>query len=207
MTTKRSKAVTAKGAAKDSRDMTPDELAAVAVMRPGINAGVVAARFNPLGAPAPEEFAQCVEAETTRADSTGASERMLLAQAHALDAMFAGLSVRAAANVGTYMDAAETYLKLALRAQNQCRMTLESLAAIKNPPVIFAKQANIAGGHQQINNGDAVPVARGDETAKPQPELSRLTHDTESLDYGTSAAAIGSHPTLATLEAQHRAKD
>jgi hypothetical protein len=26
------------------------------------------------------------------------------------------------------------------------------LAAIKNPPVVFAKQANIAHGHQQINN-------------------------------------------------------
>lgn len=41
---------------------------------------------------------------------------------------------------------------MALRAPTQSRMTLETLATIKNPP-IFAKQANIAGGHQQINNG------------------------------------------------------
>lgn len=27
------------------------------------------------------------------------------------------------------------------------------LAGIKNPPVVIAKQANIAQGHQQVNNG------------------------------------------------------
>ena len=31
----------------------------------------------------------------------------------------------------------------------------EVQAAIKNPPVVFAKQANISSGHQQINNGTA----------------------------------------------------
>ena len=44
---------------------------------------------------------------------------------------------------------------MALRAQNQCRMTLETIATIKNPSVVFAKQANIAAGHQQVNNGPA----------------------------------------------------
>jgi hypothetical protein len=28
-----------------------------------------------------------------------------------------------------------------------------SLATMKNPPVVFAKQANISNGNQQINNG------------------------------------------------------
>jgi hypothetical protein len=32
------------------------------------------------------------------------------------------------------------------------RMTLESLATIKNPPVVYARQANIAHGPQQVNN-------------------------------------------------------
>jgi hypothetical protein len=31
-------------------------------------------------------------------------------------------------------------------------MTLETLATIKNPPVVFARQANIAQGPQQVNN-------------------------------------------------------
>lgn len=34
------------------------------------------------------------------------------------------------------------------KAQSQCRATLETLAAIKNPPVIYAKQANISNGPQ-----------------------------------------------------------
>ena len=40
-------------------------------------------------------------------------------------------------------------MRMALKAQNQCRMTLETLATIKNPPVVFAKQANTAQGPQQ----------------------------------------------------------
>lgn len=43
---------------------------------------------------------------------------------------------------------------MALKAQAQCRATLEALAEIKNPrPVAFVKQANISGEHQQVNNG------------------------------------------------------
>jgi len=48
--------------------------------------------------------------------------------------------------MGEYVDAADTDMRLALRAQSQCRATLETLAAIKNPPVVFANQANIAHG-------------------------------------------------------------
>jgi hypothetical protein len=57
--------------------------------------------------------------------------------------------------MGEHFDAFERYLRLALKAQNQCRATLETLAAIKNPPVVFTKQANInhGNGNQQINNG------------------------------------------------------
>ena len=51
------------------------------------------------------------------------------------------------------MQAAETYVRLALKAQAQCRATLETLATIKNPPVVYARQANIAAGRQQVNNG------------------------------------------------------
>ena len=47
----------------------------------------------------------------------------------------------------------ETNMRIALRAQSQCRATLETLAAIKNPPMVIAKQANVTTGPQQINNG------------------------------------------------------
>lgn len=75
------------------------------------------------------------------------AEALLTAQAHTLDALFNNLARRAALNLGEYMNATETYLRLALKAQGQCRATLETLAVIKNPqPVAFVRQANIACG-------------------------------------------------------------
>ena len=47
-----------------------------------------------------------------------------------------------------------------LSAQGQCRATLETLATIKNGPAGFAREANIAHGPQQVNNG--VPLARAE---------------------------------------------
>lgn len=77
-------------------------------------------------------------------------------QATALDAIFTALAHRASVNLGHYPETAERYLRMALKAQSQCRMTLESLATIKNPPVVYARQANINhGGQQQVNNGEA----------------------------------------------------
>ncbi len=78
-------------------------------------------------------------------------EAMLLCQAHTLDALFNSLANKAYKQ--TYIPNLETFLRLALKAQGQCRATLETLANIKNPPVVFAKQANINNnGNQQINN-------------------------------------------------------
>jgi hypothetical protein len=79
-------------------------------------------------------------------------EAMLVAQAAALNAIFTEMARRAALNMGEYIEATERYMRLGLKAQGQCRATLETLAAIKNPPVVFARQANIAHGPQQVNN-------------------------------------------------------
>lgn len=78
-------------------------------------------------------------------------ESMLIGQAMGLQSIFTNLSAQAAKREGTMQ--MEILLRLALKAQNQCRMTLETLVNIKNPPVVYAKQANIAAGHQQVNNG------------------------------------------------------
>jgi len=48
----------------------------------------------------------------------------------------------------------EVLMKLALKAQSQSRATIETLSAIKNPPTVFAHQANITHGHQQVNNNN-----------------------------------------------------
>ena len=125
------------------------------------------------------------------------AEAMLTAQAHTLDAIFNNLARRAIN--AEYMDNLDRYLKLALRAQSQCRATWETLATIKNPPVMgYVRQANIAHGHQQVNNFP--------EKEKPPNELLEKT-DGERLDIGAPSEAISGDQTLETVESKHRAKD
>ena len=79
-------------------------------------------------------------------------EAMLYGQAMTLETIFTHLAQRAV-NM-EYVNHFQTFLGLALKAQAQCRATLEALAEIKNPrPVAFVKQANITNGPQQVNNG------------------------------------------------------
>lgn len=94
------------------------------------------------------------------------AETLLTTQAFALDAIFMSLARRAQLNMGEYIDAADRYMRLALKAQGQYRATLETLANIKNPPVAVARQANISNGPQQVNNteGDFESSTRARET-------------------------------------------
>jgi hypothetical protein len=136
------------------------------------------------------------------------TETMLIAQAHTLDAIFNNLAQRAALNLGEYIGAADTYLRLALKAQSQCRTTLETLATIKNPPVVYAKQANFATGPQQVNNGANLPTntradARTRETDNQQSKLLEQQPN-EWLDTGAASAPSGSDQTLETVGAGNR---
>jgi hypothetical protein len=55
---------------------------------------------------------------------------MLFAQAYTLDALFHQLATRSAANMEHgYTQAADTYMRLALRAQNQARASRETIGA------------------------------------------------------------------------------
>ena len=130
-------------------------------------------------------------------------ERMLIAQAHALDSMFANLARRAKNQEN--LAPLEVFLKLALKAQSQCRATLEALAAIKNPPnVAFVKQANIANGPQQVNNGisQGFPARAEENTNRPN-ELLGSDHG-ERMDTTTASAASAGDPIMATVETVHR---
>ena len=51
-------------------------------------------------------------------------------------------------------------MRLALKTQSQCRATVETLAALKNPPLVFAKQANIQFEPLYVNPfSDTWPVS------------------------------------------------
>jgi hypothetical protein len=132
---------------------------------------------------------------------------MLTAQAHTLDAIFNNLSRRA---INTeYMDHLERYLKLALRAQSQCRTTWEALSAIKYPPVMGdVRQANIANGPQQVNNASAAPDGAPREGENPNLQNKLLEEkDGERLDPGTACTPGRADPAMATVGEVDRAED
>jgi hypothetical protein len=130
------------------------------------------------------------------------AEGMLIAQAHTLDQLFGFLARRAHLNLNEYPDAAEKYLRLAFKAQSQCRATLESLGALKNPPVVYARQANIAHGPQQVNNG---PV-HARETESPLNEQSEATNELLP-DTRASQAARRVDPPMEAVGTVYRAED
>ena len=141
------------------------------------------------------------------------SETMLVGQAGALNAIFAELSRRAALNLGEYPEAFERYMRLALKAQAQARATLETLANIKNPPVVFARQANINnGGQQQVNNGTQAETPLAPAHFAPAPagfpvsplcELLEADHGTRLYTRAASTAG-GADPHLATVGGVNR---
>jgi hypothetical protein len=91
--------------------------------------------------------------ERVQSGYLGDAEAVLAAQAAVLNVLFANLLTRA--HQTRVMDHIERLMRLALKSQSQCRTTCETLALLKNPPV-FARQANIANGPQQVNNGSVL---------------------------------------------------
>jgi hypothetical protein len=126
-------------------------------------------------------------------------EATLISQATAMNIMFTELGRRAALNMGENLDASERYFRMALKAQNQCRMTLETLSNIKNPPVIYAKQANITNGPQQVNNH-----AHAGENKNQPNKILEQGHD-ERMDGGTQSQTSGGDSELETVDASHGA--
>jgi hypothetical protein len=135
-------------------------------------------------------------------------EAMLVTQAHTLDAIFHTCARRASANMNEYLPAAETYLRLALKAQSQSRATWETLAEIKNPrSVAFVQQANVTTGPQQINNGTMPQQgSRARETVNEPSKLLEAT-DGERLVPGTAGAAGAADTHLEAVGAIHRPED
>jgi len=135
------------------------------------------------------------------------AEAMLIAQAHTLEALFYELARRAGNNMGEYLQAAETYMRLALKAQSQCRATLETLATIKNPaPVAFVRQANIAHGPQQVNNAPPPDASRARESEKAPSKLLEAT-DGKRLDVGATAQAVGADSHVEALGSIDRSEN
>jgi uncharacterized protein with NAD-binding domain and iron-sulfur cluster len=132
-------------------------------------------------------------------------EAMLIGQAQALQTMFVTLGRMAASKTGLQQYTA--FMNLALKAQSQSRATIQALTELKYPKQTnFVKQANIANGHQQVNNGSlptsthtpAPAPARAFENQNQPNELLEAQHN-EWLDKGTAATPSTTNQAMATV--------
>lgn len=193
-----------KGASEAEIAAFTAELAARALSQPEVRAALAIQYFegDTLDVNACADELRRQVAEVQRGDLKRA-EALLVAQAHTLDAMFSKLAMRSLANSrGGYLEAADRYMRLALKAQSQCRATAEALATIKNPPIVYARQANIANGPQQVNNGIS---SRTGENVIDQSKQSEVSHELLQ-DRGTPALAGRVDPQMETLGEIHRAE-
>ncbi len=107
-------------------------------------------------------------AKAVRSGDVSGIEATLVAQAVALNAIFTKMAWKAldeqqARNLRNM----DSYLQLALKAQRQVCLTAETLAKLRNPPLMLV-QTNISQGHQQINNnGDAPQQTMHPENSEP----------------------------------------
>ena len=140
------------------------------------------------------------QAEAIQAGDMHQVEAMLINQAVQLEGLFADLIRKA--SIQTAMPNIEGFMRLALRAQNQSRGTLETLGNIKNPKAVFVRQANISAGHQQVNNHAPAP----EEKQNPQNELLEAKEH-ERLDTRTPRQTSGIDTQLETVGTKHGSKN
>ena len=181
-----------------ARMMVSPELAAYRVLSSADSKGSMVGMWGGIDVPSLTDVLRDQAAAVNRGELNHV-EAMLMNQATALQSLFARLAER-----GMSCDTIvpfEANLRMALRAQSQCRATLETLAAIKNPPVVFAKQANInqGNGNQQVNNGTSDPASHAGEIINQPNELLEAQHG-ERMDTGTAGATIVKNPAMATVD-------
>ena len=133
------------------------------------------------------------------AGDLGRVERMLVNQMLTLDQLFNNLAQRSGRQ--DTFKGIEVLMRLALKAQAQARATAETLSVIKNP-MPYIKQANIAHGHQQVNNG--LPATGAGNFQSGQNKLLEAQHG-NTLDIGATATAGRADQALETVGAVHRA--
>ena len=135
---------------------SPSDLAVLAIDAPTTN-GMVASMFTSKTMTVDLCLKDMVMALQSQVDEVqkGDMEHMesrLGSQCVTLNSIVAEMARRAALNMNNNLQATESYMRMALKAQNQARSTLETLFALKNPTLVIAKQANFTTGHQQVNN-------------------------------------------------------
>jgi hypothetical protein len=143
-------------------EQTPDETGAQAMARkflePSLkNAGAASGFMVKMFGdgderPGLHDYATHVQkvAKAAEEGDIGMASQVLAAQALTLDAMFAELARRTAMNAGDYINAAERYGRLALKAQSNCRATLETLVKLHQPREQTVRHVHVNDGGQAV---------------------------------------------------------
>ena len=175
---------------------TEEQAIARTMMQPALQAAATIQQYS--NSPIDLDLAaliDCLEKQVDLVENGNVNriEQMLFSQAHALDAIANNLFRRAKPQ--EYMNQFESFLKLGLKAQSQCRSTLEALVSMRKPTHL--NQTNIAH-NQQVNNEL--------EKRKPPNELLEKT-DGERLDGGTMQEAVRVDSGMEAMGKKHRSKD
>lgn len=131
-----------------------------------------------------------------------AIEAMLVGQAQALQTIFVSLG-RRAGNM-TQLNQYTAFMGMALKAQSQSRATIQALTELKYPKqATFVKQANIANGHQQVNNfsdlNNTHSSAHAEKIQNQSNELLEAHDGCKEMDCRTTQATIPKNKAMATL--------
>lgn len=184
-------------------------LARVMVRGVGTNATAALSYSDMLGELELEDCIAALNEQTRKVHEGSLStlEATLVAQTVTLNAMFTQLAVTASRL--DVVDHIDRVTRLALKAQSQCRATVETLALMKSPPLVITRQANFSQGPQQVNNaapstvGRDVPVSCARNLRSEQNEL--LESNGKQLDTGASGASVACHQALAPVGVLNRA--
>ena len=187
---------------------TPEDATAGAIVEGSLHAAMVTGRWSAVGGQ-DEHLVGVLNAldDVVARVKTGDLrdiEALMVAQAVSMNAVCNQLLLRA--HAAKDLDYLDKYLRLAFKAQSQCRATFETVALAKNPPV-FARQANIAHGPQQVNNGVLPPALGLAHAEKPESRpIELLEAKSERMDAGAAGKAGAGDQELAPVGRVNRTK-
>jgi hypothetical protein len=135
---------------------TEGQLFARAVIDPTVRHASTAAFFASqsfgTGRPSMMASAEVLAKEISKVEAgdIGLASRLLASQAVTLDALFIELARRSGSNMGDYPQAMERYMRLALKAQSNCRATLEAMAKLHQPREQTVRHVHVNEGGQAV---------------------------------------------------------
>lgn len=131
-------------------DQSDDMLYAKSLVEPYLGNAKVVKGFQPYGS---KEVSLNATIQSLRDHTEHAStgdldglEIMLASQVVSLNTIFTEMARRAAMQFSSHVEVGEKYLRLALKAQSNCKATIETLVGIKNPSFVNIKKSGNEDG-------------------------------------------------------------